>query len=203
VFGIDPYDSGRVTVGGKAFRRGSVPAAMAAGLALVPEDRQHEGLIPPMPVGQNLSLAVLPSLRRWGLIDGVRERELIDTQVRDLAVKAASASVAAATLSGGNQQKLVLGKWLASRPKALILDEPTRGIDVGAKAQVHRLVRRLAEQGLAVLIISSELPELLAVCDRILVLRQGRLVGEAPGSSATPERILQLALPDAQQAAPT
>ena len=119
--------------------------------------------------------------------------------MRDLDVRAAGAHVAADTLSGGNQQKLVLGKWLATKPKVLILDEPTRGVDVQAKAQVHRLVRELAAHQLATLLISSELAELVSICDRILVMREGRIVEELDGSQATQEKILELALPDAHE----
>jgi ABC-type sugar transport system ATPase subunit len=134
------------------------------------------------------------------LIRRRREKELIERQIRDLQIRAAGPNVRAATLSGGNQQKVVLGKWLAGQPKILILDEPTRGIDVGAKAQVHRLIRSLADQRVAVLVISSELPELLAISDRLIVMRQGRIAGELAGSSATQERVLRLALPDVAEA---
>ncbi len=200
VFGIDRYDSGRVRIAQRTLPPGSVRAAMAAGVALVPEDRQHEGLVLPMSVGENISLAMLPTLRRRGFISRRREAALVGQQMCELMVRAAGPDVAAATLSGGNQQKVVLGKWLATQPKVLILDEPTRGIDVGAKAQVHRLIRQLSEKGVASLVISSELPELLAISDRILVLRQGRLVGELDGRSATQEQVLALALPDTLEA---
>ncbi|MCA9151921.1 MAG: sugar ABC transporter ATP-binding protein, partial [Planctomycetales bacterium] len=136
------------------------------------------------------------SLTRWGLIQRRPERNLVNNLIRDLQVKTASVDSAAAALSGGNQQKLVIGKWLARQPKVLLLDEPTRGVDVGAKAQVHQLVRKLARDGIAALVISSELPELLALCDRIVVLRTGRIVGELPGPQARQEEILQMALPD-------
>jgi ABC-type sugar transport system ATPase subunit len=200
VFGLDRYDSGRVLVFQKPLSPGSVRAAMAAGMALVPEDRQHEGLVLPLSVGENISLAMLPTLQRFGFVRRRRERELVDQQMRELMVRATGPRVSASTLSGGNQQKLVLGKWLATRPKVLILDEPTRGIDVGAKAQVHRLIHQLSERGVAVLVISSELAELLALSDRILVLRQGRLVGELSGRTATQDQVLALALPDVQEA---
>jgi ABC-type sugar transport system ATPase subunit len=153
-----------------------------------------------MSVGENISLAVLPSIRRGPFIDRRRESDLIRKQMEELMVRASGPKVAAATLSGGNQQKLVLGKWLAAQPAVLILDEPTRGIDVGAKSQVHHLIRDLALRGVAVLVISSELPELLAISDRILVLRQGKLVGELDGRTATQEQVMALALPDAVEA---
>jgi ABC-type sugar transport system ATPase subunit len=168
------------------------------GLGLVPEDRQHEGLLLPMTVRENVSLAVLRQLTRFGLVQRRLETALVQRLLDRLQVKAASEESAAETLSGGNQQKLVLGKWLALNPRVLILDEPTRGIDVGAKAQVHQMIRQLAADGMATLLISSELPELLSICDRILVMRGGRLSGELAGDVATQAALLQLALPDEQ-----
>ena len=199
LFGIDYYDSGSVTVAGHQLSPGSVQAAMTAGLALVPEDRQLEGLVLPMSVGANISLTMLNSLKRWGLLSGDRETQLVARQMRELSVKAAEPQAAAAALSGGNQQKLVLAKWLAGNPRVLILDEPTRGVDVGAKAQVHRLIRGLATEGLATIVISSELPEIFALSDRILVVRDGRIVGELDGGTATQEETLALALPAQQE----
>lgn len=201
VFGIEPYDSGTITVAEQRLPSGDVVAAMAAGLALVPEDRQHEGLVLPMSVSANLSLAVLRSLARGGFVSRSRERQLVRQQIENLSIRTAGMNATAETLSGGNQQKLVLGKWLASRPRVLILDEPTRGVDVGAKSQLHRLIRQLAGDGMATLMISSELPEILSVSDRILVMREGRLAGELAGRSATPEAVLELALPDEREVA--
>ncbi len=201
LFGIDDYDSGAVTVAGHPLPPGSVQSAMAAGLALVPEDRQHEGLVLPMSVGENISLAKLNTLKRWGLLSGRREAQLVAKQMKELSVKTAGPQAAAETLSGGNQQKLVLAKWLAGNPRVLILDEPTRGVDVGAKAQVHRLIRELAADGLATIMISSELPEILALSDRILVGRAVRIVGELDGKTATQEQTLALALPAEQAVA--
>ncbi len=199
IFGVDEFDEGEVRVAGRQLKGGSVQDAMASGIGMVPEDRQHEGLILPMSVQENISLAVLRSLTRWGIVRCRAERELTETQMSALSVKAAGPRIAAATLSGGNQQKLVLGKWLARNPKVLILDEPTRGIDVGAKSQVHQLIRNLSAKGLATLIISSDLPELLSLCDRLLVVRTGRIVGELQGATATQEAVLALALPDAAE----
>jgi ABC-type sugar transport system ATPase subunit len=195
IFGIDHYASGEVHVDGRKLPRGDIRAAVAQGLALVPEDRQHEGLVLPMTVAENLSLAVLRRLARKGPVSRRAERGLADQLIEQLDVRAASQHVPAETLSGGNQQKLVVGKWLAAEPRVLILDEPTRGVDVGAKAQIHQLIRRLASDGLAALVISSELPELLSICDRILILREGRISGELDGKTATQEQVLQLALP--------
>ncbi len=199
IFGIDEFDEGEIRVAGRPLKGGSVQDAMTSGIGMVPEDRQHEGLILPMSVGENISLAMLRSLTRWGIVRRQAERELTETQMSDLSVKAANPGIAAATLSGGNQQKLVLGKWLARNPKVLILDEPTRGVDVGAKSQVHQLIRKLAAKGLATLVISSDLPELLSLCDRLLVVRSGRIVGELQGATATQEAVLALALPDAAE----
>ncbi|HEY3322165.1 MAG TPA: sugar ABC transporter ATP-binding protein [Planctomycetota bacterium] len=194
VFGVDRYDSGSVVVNGRPLPRGSVRAVVRHGVALVPEDRQHLGLVLPMSVGDNLTMAVLDSLTRFGLRSHIRELTLAEKLMKDLSVRAASAAVPAETLSGGNQQKLVLGKWLAAAPKVLILDEPTRGVDVGAKAEVHKLIRQFATEGMATLLISSELPELLAVSDRILVMRAGRIAGQFSRTEATQEKILELAL---------
>ncbi len=154
-----------------------------------------------MSVAATLSLAMLNTLKRWGLLRGRREAQLVAKQMKELSVKTAGPQAAAETLSGGNQQKLVLAKWLAGNPRVLILDEPTRGVDVGAKAQVHRLIRELAADGLATIMISSELPEILAISDRILVVRAGRIVGELDGKTATQEQTLALALPAEQAVA--
>ena len=148
-----------------------------------------------MTVGENLVLTVLSSLARGGLRSLSAEAAVATEQMKAMAVKAASPSVVAKTLSGGNQQKLVIGKWLAAKPKVLILDEPTRGIDVGARAEIYRLIRRLAAEGLATLVISSDLPEVLGLSDRILVMRKGSISGELARAEATPEKVLALAMP--------
>lgn len=202
IFGIDAYDAGEIFVDGRSVPAGDVRASIDLGVGLVPEDRQHEGLILPMTVRENLSLAVLGRLTQFGLIGRSKEWNLVSKQLNQLRVKAAGQGVPAETLSGGNQQKLVLGKWLAAEPRVLILDEPTRGVDVGAKAQVHQFIRDLAAGGMATLLISSELPELLSICDRILVMRGGRISGEVSGETATQERIMELALPDAASVHP-
>ncbi|MDP6556702.1 MAG: sugar ABC transporter ATP-binding protein [Pirellulaceae bacterium] len=196
VVGLGRYWSGEVRVGGKRLPADSVQASLERGLVLVPEDRQHEGLMLPMTVTENMTMAVLPRLTRRGMVDRNKERLLVADLAKRLDVKAASVHVSAESLSGGNQQKLVLSKWLATEPSVLILDEPTRGVDVNAKSQVHQLIGDLATKGLATFIISSELPELMAICDRILVMREGRISGEVNAETATQEQILQLALPD-------
>ena len=203
IFGIDRYDVGEVRVNGRPLRAGSVVDAIKAGVALVPEDRQHEGLVLPMSVASNLSMARLSALTRRGMIDSRAERTVVETQRDQLQIRAASADVAASTLSGGNQQKLVLGKWLAMQPKAIILDEPTRGVDVGAKSQFHELIRRLAAAGMAVLVISSDLTEILSIADRILVMREGRIAGQVIQPGATAEEVMRLALPIANADAPS
>ncbi len=197
IFGADRADEGTVAIGGRVLKRGSIQAALEAGVALVPEDRQHVGLVLPMSVRANLSMAVLSELTSGGLISSAREESLARKLIEDLRVKAAYSWVAAQTLSGGNQQKLVIGKWLATHPKLLILDEPTRGVDVGAKAEIYKLVRGLAETGMAILVISSDLPEVLLLSDRILVMRSGRIAGELHRHEATQEKILALAVPPA------
>ncbi len=196
IFGVDGRDSGTVTVNGRTLIPADIQAAVQAGIALVPEDRQRSGLAAPMSVKANLSLAVLKSLARVGIISDAKEDALAVSMMNRMAIKAENTEVAAETLSGGNQQKVVLGKWLAASPRVLILDEPTRGIDVGAKAEVYDLIGKLADGGTAILLISSELPEVLRLSDRIIVMRSGRISGELPREEATQERILSLAMPE-------
>ncbi len=193
IFGIDRRDAGTVRVNGRRLRAGSPQAAIAAGVGLVPEDRRQQGLVMDLGLDHNASLASLRRLRRFGLIFRSSERALAREWSERLQMKYGRLSDAATTLSGGNQQKLVLAKWLARRPKLLIIDEPTRGIDVGTKAEVHRLLDELVGQGVAVLMISSELPEVLGVADRILVLREGRLVTELSRAEADEASIMRAA----------
>lgn len=200
LFGIDRYDSGTVSLAGKLLPKESVRAAVEAGLALVPEDRQHQGLVLPMTVGANLSMAILPDLSHALLIDRKREAERVDAQLQNLQVRAEGPEMTTSSLSGGNQQKVALGKWLANRPVVLILDEPTRGVDVGAKAEIHRLLRELTAEGMATLIVSSDLGELLALCDRIVVMCEGRVAGELEGASADEEAVMRLAFPTGGEA---
>lgn len=195
IFGIDPLDQGSILMDGKPLASGDVRAAMAAGVALVPEDRQHEGLVLPMTIGENITLAILKSLSGRFLIERGREDETARRLIAELGVKTPGPELPANALSGGNQQKVVLAKWLATKPRLLILDEPTRGVDVGAKAEVYRLVRKLAEEGMAVLVISSDLPEVLYLSDRILVMCGGRVRGEL-AKGVSQEDVLALAMPD-------
>ncbi len=189
LFGITPATSGEIRIGGEPVKIAAPADARAAGIAYVPEDRATQGLVRAMTVRENFSMAVLPRLARGGFIDFAGERSLAADAVKRFGVKTHTAEQVVGRLSGGNQQKIVLGKWLATNPRLLILDEPTRGIDVGAKAEIHRLMVELARQGLAILMISSELPEVLGMSDRVYVMREGRLVAELPRSEATQERV--------------
>ncbi len=193
VFGIDRRTSGTVRVGGKALPNGKPLAAMSAGVALVPEDRRQQGLVMEMGIDQNMALASLGRLRRFGLIRRSSERGLATEWAGRLQLKFARMRNAASTLSGGNQQKVVLGKWLARTPSLLIVDEPTRGIDVGTKAEVHRLLDGLVADGLAVLMISSELPEVLGMADRVLVVREGRITAELGRAEADEDSVMRAA----------
>ncbi|HET9094476.1 MAG TPA: sugar ABC transporter ATP-binding protein [Solirubrobacteraceae bacterium] len=193
IFGIERYDAGSVTVAGQPLKKGSPSAAMQAGIALVPEDRRQHGLVMDESIERNVLLASLASVTRRGLIAGELARQTSRTWLDRLQVKYGRLSDPVTTLSGGNQQKVVLAKWLRRNPRVIIVDEPTRGIDVGTKAEVHRLLEELAEQGVAVLVISSELPELLLLADRILVIREGRLVREIPRAAASEESVIAAA----------
>jgi rhamnose transport system ATP-binding protein len=193
IFGIDPLDGGRISIEGRPFRPGWPRKALRRGLAYLPEDRLQQGLVQPMSVGQNISMAVLPELTPAGLLRPRRERTLARRFMEQLRIKATSPAQVVRSLSGGNQQKVVLSKWLAAEPRILILDEPTHGVDVGTKADVHRTISHLASEGLTILMISSELLEVLGMSDRILVMREGRLVAEIPRAEATEERVIQAA----------
>jgi rhamnose transport system ATP-binding protein len=193
VFGIDRYDAGSVTLRGHALRRGSPTEAMAAGVGFVPEDRRQQGLVMDMSVQQNVALASLHRLRHAGLIRAAAERSLASDWAVRLKIKYGRLTDPVSMLSGGNQQKVVLAKWLARKPTLLIVDEPTRGIDVATKAEVHNLLAQLARDGVGVLMISSELPEVLRVSDRILVMREGRLEAEYSRAEASEEEIMSAA----------
>lgn len=190
VFGVDPYASGTVTVDGQVLPGGSPRAAMKRGIALVPEDRRKQGLVLDEAVATNITDAIRDSLTRFGLITRGRENAAAEVWARNLEVKTSALDTVAGTLSGGNQQKVVLAKWLATEPKVLIIDEPTRGIDVGTKSEVHRRMSNLAAEGLAILMISSELPEVLGMADRVLVMHEGALVAEISRDDATPESVM-------------
>jgi rhamnose transport system ATP-binding protein len=190
IFGIDRYDAGSVRLLGRQLRGGSPTAAMRAGIGFVPEDRRQQGLVMDLSTEQNIALASLGRLSRGGLLFHRVERAFAVRWAKTLQVKYGRIAGEVSMLSGGNQQKVVLAKWLSRKPSVLIVDEPTRGIDVGTKSEVHRLISSLATDGVAVLVISSELPEVLAVADRILVMREGRLVSTIAREDATEERII-------------
>lgn len=194
LFGITRVDSGTLLIDGEPVTIRSPRAAMAYGLAYVPEDRQHQGLLMPVSVAKNMTLPILPQLAGMGgWLRERRERTAAQDYVDQLRIVLRQVEQPVAELSGGNQQKVVLSKWLLTRPRIMILDEPTRGIDVGAKAEVHRLMGELAAHGIAILMISSELPEILAMSDRVLVMREGRLVAELNRSRMSAERVMAAA----------
>jgi rhamnose transport system ATP-binding protein len=189
-FGIDRRDAGQVTVEGRDLPPASPTAAMAAGMGFVPEDRREQGLVMDLSIARNASLASLRRLRRGLLIRAADEQRLAADWATRLRLKFARLSDPVSVLSGGNQQKVVLAKWLARRPTVLVVDEPTRGIDVGTKAEVHRLLSDLAGQGVAVLMISSELPEILGMADRVLVMHEGRLTAELSRDEASEQTVM-------------
>ena len=193
IFGIDHPDSGEIWIEDRRLRPRSPRAALRRGLAYLPEDRLQQGLVQPMSIAINTSMAVLPEITPGGVLRPRRERALARRFMDELRIKATSPTQAVRGLSGGNQQKVVLSKWLAAEPRILILDEPTHGVDVGTKADVHRTISHLAAQGMTILLISSELPEILGMSDRVLVMREGRLVAELPRAEATQERVIEAA----------
>jgi rhamnose transport system ATP-binding protein len=194
LFGLTPSDSGQILLRGKPVLIPSPQRAVEHGIAYVPEDRRRHGVILDMPVAANATLAVLRGISRHGFLSLGRERALAGALVESLKIKSPTLETPAAHLSGGNQQKLALARWLATKPSVLILDEPTQGIDVAAKAEIHRLMGELAGRGLAILMISSELPEILDMSDRVAVMRRGTLAGILPREESTQESILGLAL---------
>ncbi|PKW05457.1 ribose transport system ATP-binding protein [Streptomyces sp. 1222.5] len=191
IAGALPVDGGRVVVAGAPVRAGSTPAAIRAGISLLPEDRKTEGIVPGLSVRENIALAALPGLSRFGLVDDARIDRVVETFMKRLRIKASSPHQKVGELSGGNQQKVLLARWLALHPKVLLLDEPTRGIDVGAKAEVQALVDELAGEGLAVLLISSDTEELIEGSDRVVVLRDGAVVRELTGDAVTEDELLR------------
>ncbi|GHD43696.1 ribose import ATP-binding protein RbsA 2 [Streptomyces mirabilis] len=194
VFGADPYDKGAVKVAGSALRRHDVNAAMAAGIGLIPEDRKGQGLLLDASVEENLGLVTMRAATHGGLVDLKGQRTAAARIAEQLGVRMAGLGQHVRTLSGGNQQKVVIGKWLLADTKVLILDEPTRGIDVGAKVEIYQLVNELTAAGAAVLMISSDLPEVLGMSDRVLVMAQGRIAGELSADEATQDSVMALAV---------
>lgn len=193
LFGVIPAIAGTIRVEDQEIRPQSAEDAIDAGLALVPEDRKHQGVVLEMAVRHNLSLASLRRNQSSGFLNRQQESALSEQMIRDLRIKTPHEYQPVQFLSGGNQQKVVLGKWLALRPKVLLLDEPTRGIDVGAKHEIYRLMEDLAKQGVAILFVSSELEEILGLSDRVLVMHEGRITGELPRKGLTEQAVLHLA----------
>jgi rhamnose transport system ATP-binding protein len=194
LFGLTPADSGEILFHGNVVNVRDPADAVRLGIAYVPEDRRRHGVILDMPVDANTTLAVLKRISRGGLIDFAAERRLARDFVQRLGVKTPGIDSPVGNLSGGNQQKVALARWLAANPAVIILDEPTQGVDVGAKAEIHKLMGELARRGLAIIMISSELPEILGMSDRIAVMHAGEIVGTLTRSEATQERVLELAL---------
>ena len=193
LFGVDPALGGTLRVNGQLLNLRSPREAIRAGLALVPEDRKQQGLILEMAVRENLSLASLRRDARHSFLNRDREDDITRQMIRDLNIRTPGPKQLAQYLSGGNQQKIVLGKWLALEPRLLLLDEPTRGIDVGAKQEIYRLMEELAGRGVAILFVSSEMEEILRMSDRALVMHEGRITGELPRGELSEESIMQLA----------
>ncbi|WP_433252351.1 sugar ABC transporter ATP-binding protein [Streptosporangium sp. CA-135522] len=200
IFGADSYDAGEVLVNGRPLARGDVHAAMEAGLGLVPEDRKGQGLVLGADVGENLGLVTLRRASRGGFVDRSGQRKAAAEVARQLGVRMSGLGQEVRTLSGGNQQKIVIGKWLLAKASVLILDEPTRGVDVGAKVEIYQLINSLTASGHAVLMISSDLPEILGMSDRVLVMARGRLVGELAAGEATQDSVMALAVTEVEDA---
>ena len=194
LLGLDHADAGQMWLRGKRVQVGNPGQAIDLGIAYLPEDRRHHGVILDMSISANITLASLRSLSRFGSFDFRREREIAAEYVRRFSVKTPAVFNPVSTLSGGNQQKVALSRWLAVKPSVLILDEPTQGVDVGAKAEIHAAMSELAGQGMAILMISSDMPEVLGMSDRIAVMRGGTIVREFDRSEADQQKILALAL---------
>ena len=192
IFGFDPDATGTVRIGGQELKLGSVKNALSAGVGMVPEDRKRQGCVLGMSCRENVSMAILDRLGHIGFLDQKQEKTIAAESIDQLRVKTASMDAPVNSLSGGNQQKIVIAKWLARGGKLLIVDEPTRGVDVGAKAAIHALLDELAGKGLAIMLISSELPEVLNLSHRIMVMREGRLAGELAKADASQEAVLRL-----------
>ena len=203
IFGADPHDSGTITVEGTPLHLKSPRDAVEHKIGFASEDRKTDGIIPQLSVRENLTLALLPHLRRHGIVDRKRQAEIVDRFIKAIGIKCSSPDQPIRELSGGNQQKVILARWLCINPKLLIVDEPTRGIDVGAKRDIQVLVRQLADEGLAVLLISSELEEIIADANRVVTLRDGRSVAELTGDQVTEEALMQAMATGAATAAAT
>ncbi len=193
IFGADRAESGEMRMSGRAYRPRSPRDALRAGIAMLTEDRISDGLVLGLSIRDNASLASFPAVSRMGVIDRRTQNELVQAKARELDVRPPNIERPVGKLSGGNQQKVVLAKWLLTNARLLLLDEPTRGVDVAAKKEIYTAIGHLAQQGMGILLISSELPEILGMCDRVLVMREGRLVGEFSREEATEENVLACA----------
>jgi len=194
IFGLTPARSGEIRIDGAVVRIGSPAQAIAHRIGYVPKDRRQHGVVPEMTVTQNTGLASLKAVSRSGLIRPAIERRAAEGFISQLRIRTSSAGAAVDTLSGGNQQKVALARWLMIDPRVLMLDEPTQGVDVGAKAEIHAIIADLAARGVAILLMSSELPELLGLCDRVAVMRAGTICGVLPGATATAPALLAMAV---------
>ena len=194
IFGADALDGGKVFVHGQERKLGSPRAAIDAGIGFLTEDRKTQGLVLVLSVEENICLPSVGAFSHLGIMQAARERAAAAKHIKDLRIKTPSPQQRVGLLSGGNQQKVVLGKWLCTEADILIFDEPTRGIDVGAKVEIYQLINQLAARGAGILMISSELPEILGMSDRILVMNGGRVAGEFTAAEATQEKLLKAAI---------
>jgi simple sugar transport system ATP-binding protein len=192
LFGLDGATSGTLEINGRAVTDWSPRRAIEAGLAFCPEDRKLEGLVGHLTVRENIMLAVQASRAIGSPVSNRQQHETAARYVQQLKIKTPSVQTCVATLSGGNQQKVLLARWLATNPKVLILDEPTRGIDIGAKAEIEQLIAQLRDSGLAVILVSSELEDIVRTCDRVVVLRDRRIVGEVAGADISQQRLMEM-----------
>jgi ABC-type sugar transport system ATPase subunit len=201
IYGADAATAGEMTLAGKPYRPRRPSDGLRQGVAMLSEDRARDGLVPGLSLRDNLSLASFVKMSRFGFISRRRQTELVQHEIEEVGVRGAQVDDPVRRLSGGNQQKVVIGKWLLRGARVLLLDEPTRGVDVGAKAEIYRIIAALAERGLAILLVSSELPEILGMSDRVLVMRGGRVAGRFDRAEATEERLLAVAAGVAAEAA--
>jgi len=193
IFGADRIAAGTIALDGQPIAPRSPADAIELGIGLVPEDRKHQAIFAMLGIQQNFAIAALDTYsNRFGFMAEGRERQALSAYKKALSIRMASPDQPIEGLSGGNQQKVIIARWLTRNPKVLVVDEPTRGVDVGAKAEVHQILVQLAARGIAVMVISSELPEILAVSDRIVTMRQGRITGEMPAAQATEEKLMAL-----------
>jgi ribose transport system ATP-binding protein len=190
IFGANPIDQGEMTFDGKPIQNPTPKDSITRGIGFLPEDRRQEGLINCLSVAKNISLLVLKKIQRWGFILRPREERLVQAGIEKFNIATPSGHQEAQYLSGGNQQKTILAKWMYAECRLLILDEPTRGIDVGAKAEIYERMRTMAREGTAIIMISSELPELIGMSDRIVIMQEGKIKGELDSSEATEEKIM-------------